>query len=226
MKLIFDIETAGYDFENLAPSQQEFIMRYAEKESDPKIREQAISDQKRYLSLYPFTSEIVSIGMLNISSGNTMVLYRGDEEWESEDGRIKYSGGSEEQILNKFWEYISKVAGIISFNGKHFDAPFLVMRSAMLKIKPSVNIAAAKYRSKNHIDLQDELSFYGNIRKFNLDFYCHAFGIKSPKTDEFNGMEVRELFKAGKVKEIAKYNAEDVRATYELYKIWEEFVQG
>lgn len=225
MNLVIDIETAGYDFENLAPSQQEFIMRYAEKEPDPAIREQARNDQKRYLSLYPFTSEIVSIGMLNISSGNTMVLYRGDEEWESDDGKIKYSGCSEEQILVKFWEYVSKVSGIISFNGKHFDAPFLVLRSAILKIRPSVNIASAKYKSINHIDIQEELSFHGNIKKFNLDFYCHAFGIKSPKTDEMNGMEIKEMFKAGKSREIAIYNAADVKATYELYKIWKEFLR-
>jgi predicted PolB exonuclease-like 3'-5' exonuclease len=37
-------------------------------------------------------------------------------------------------------------------------------------------------------------------------------------------MEVKELYKAGKVKDIAVYCGEDIRATYELYKIWDEYL--
>lgn len=39
MGIVIDIETVGFELENLAESQQEFLLRYAEKESDQIIRE-------------------------------------------------------------------------------------------------------------------------------------------------------------------------------------------
>ncbi|MEE9429490.1 MAG: hypothetical protein V3V16_00515 [Melioribacteraceae bacterium] len=93
----------------------------------------------------------------------------------------------------------------------------------MLNVKPSVNLIHNRYNITRHIDLLDQFTFYGITRKFNLDFYCHAFGITSPKLKGISGMEVKELYKAGKTKDIAIYCGEDVKATYELYKIWNEF---
>jgi len=75
-----------------------------------------------------------------------------------------------------------------------------------------------------HIDLLEQFSYHNLLKKFNLDFYCHAFGINSPKTDIENGMEVKNLFKAGKFREIAQYCYNDLVATAELYKIWNEYL--
>jgi len=224
MKLIFDIETAGCELSDLSESQQEFILRYPSREIDEVKRKQLEDDAIRFLSLYPFTSEVVSIGMLNENTGNSMVLYRGEDEWESEDKSVKYVGCSEKEILTRFWDYLTKFKGIVTFNGKHFDAPFLMLRSAMLSVKPSMNIVTNKYENSFHIDLLEEFSYYGNVKKFNLDFYCHSFGITSPKSKGITGMEVKELFRAGKTKEIAIYCADDIKATFELYKIWKEYL--
>ena len=81
-----------------------------------------------------------------------------------------------------------------------------------------------RYHSTQHIDLLEKLTFYGLVRKFNLDFYCHAFGIESPKSKGVTGMEVKELYKAGRIKDIAVYCGEDVKATFQLYQIWSEFL--
>jgi predicted PolB exonuclease-like 3'-5' exonuclease len=62
------------------------------------------------------------------------------------------------------------------------------------------------------------------MKKFNLDFYCNAFGIKSPKSHGITGMEIKELYKAGKTREIALYCREDINATFELYKIWNSYL--
>ena len=35
--IIFDIETSSYPFENLAESQKEYILRYAEKEKSTEL---------------------------------------------------------------------------------------------------------------------------------------------------------------------------------------------
>ncbi|MEE9432096.1 MAG: ribonuclease H-like domain-containing protein [Melioribacteraceae bacterium] len=230
MAIIFDIETVGFDIDQLAESQQEFLLRYAEKEKDEILKEEKRDEAKRYLSLYPYTAKIISIGLLNAETGGTLVLYSSsstseeNEEWEVEEKMIKYKGLSEVELLKSFWSYISKTDKVITFNGRNFDLPFLMLRSAMLNIKPSVNLIHNRYNITRHIDLLDQFTFYGITRKFNLDFYCHAFGITSPKSKGISGMEVKELYKAGKTKDIAIYCGEDVKATYELYKIWNEFL--
>jgi len=226
MNLIIDIETIGDDFEELASSQQEFLLRFAEKELNEEVRKQKIDDAKRYLSLYPFTAKVVSIGLLRTDTEKTLVLFENEEDrqFESEDGYVKYIGLPEKAILERFWEYVIKANKLISFNGLHFDFPFLILRSAMLKIKPSINLLSKNAQRNIHIDLLDELTLHGKLRKFNLDFYCKAFGIISPKEHGITGMDVKELYRANKIDEIAIYCSKDVWATYELFKIWEKYL--
>ncbi len=226
MGLIVDIETVGFDLENLAESQQEFLLRYAEKENDYSLKESKKEEAERYLSLYPYTAKIISIGMLNTETNGTLVLFddNTNDELIVEEKGIKYKSIKEKEILKLFWNYISKTDKVITFNGRNFDIPFLMLRSAMLEVKPTVNLIHNRYNITKHIDLLDQFTFYGITRKFNLDFYCHAFGIKSPKSKGITGMEIKELYKAGKIKDIAIYCGEDVKATFELYKIWEEFL--
>lgn len=226
MNLVLDIETSGFEFESLSESQQEFLLRYAEKESDEIKREEAVEEAKRYLSLYPYTAKVIAIGMLNSKTEKELVLYDGEENGELivEEKNIKYKPVSEEKMLSEFWLYAAKANKVITFNGRSFDIPFLMLRSALLKIKPSVNFIRNRYDSSAHIDLLEQLTFYGLTKKFNLDFYCRSFGIESPKSKGISGMEVKELYNAGKIKEIAVYCGEDVKATFELYKIWEQYL--
>jgi hypothetical protein len=226
MNLVFDIETIGIDFENLSESQQEYLLRYAEQEKDFEKRTHAEEDAKRYLSLYPFTARIVAIALMNTETENEMVLYEGEEkdEYAVEEKNVKYRPMNEEKMIKNFWQYVSKAEKIITFNGRNFDIPFLMIRSALNKIKPSRNFIKNRYDSTSHIDLLEQFTFFGLTKKFNLDFYCHAFGIDSPKSKGVTGMDVKELYKAGRVDEIAVYCGEDVKATYALYKIWNEYL--
>ncbi|MEK7672000.1 MAG: 3'-5' exonuclease, partial [Bacteroidota bacterium] len=63
----------------------------------------------------------------------------------------------------------------------------------------------------------EQLTFYNAFRKFNLDFYCKSFGIKSPKSEGITGLDLGPLFEAGRFREIAEYCMGDVKATAELY---------
>lgn len=227
MKLVIDIETAAYDFESLAPSQKEYILRYAEKESDEQIKQSKSDEAIRYLSLYPYTSKVIVIGMRNIKSDKTLILYESEENEELivEEKNTKYLGLTESEMLDFFWAQAKKIDQIITFNGRNFDVPFLMTRSAILKIKPTRNfLKGSKFSKKAHIDLLDKLTYYGSVRKFNLDFYCQALGIDSPKGKDITGMEVKELHSAGKIKDIAVYCGEDLRATAELYSFWNEYL--
>jgi len=224
--IIFDIETAPYPVEKLSESQREFLFRYAEKEKDEKLKNEKRDEVVRYLSLYPFTAKIIAIGIYDLLNEKTFVYYESFEkdEWHSDDGSIKYKGLTEEEILKSFWRIAAMSNKFVTFNGRNFDIPFLMMRSAIKRIKPTKNLITSRYNKKLHIDLLEQFTYYGLTKKFNLDFYCRAFGVESPKSKGISGMEVKNLYEAGKIKEIAIYCGKDVIATNELYKIWAEYL--
>lgn len=225
-RIVFDIETCAYPFETLSESQQEYLLRYAEKEVDPDKKQEQTDQAIRYTSLYPLTAKCVAIGIYDIDKNKSFVYYENAEaeEWFSEDELVHYKGVTESEMLKSFWKIIKVTDQVVTFNGRNFDLPFLMIRSAMLKIKPSKNLIKSRYDTKSHIDLLEQFTFFGLTRKFNLDFYCNAFGIESPKTKEISGMEVKNLYEAGRLKDIAIYCSRDIYATYQLYKIWDEYL--
>ncbi len=177
----------------------------------------------RFTSLYPYTAKCIAIGIFDVEKEKSFVYYENAEfeEWKSDDAKVQYKGLSEKEMLESFWRIAQAADQVITFNGRNFDLPFLMMRSAMLKVKVTKNLMRYRYGDE-HIDLLEQFTFYGTTRKFNLDFYCKAFGIESPKTAEVSGMEVKNLYDAGRIKDIAVYCFRDIYATYQLYKIWEK----
>lgn len=223
--IIFDIETCAYSFETLSESQREYLLRYAEKERLPQVREEKINEAIRYLSLYPFTAKVIALGIFDVEKEKSFVYYENcnHEEWESHESGVHYKGLTESEILNSFWRIVDASDRVITFNGRGFDIPFIMLRSALHKIKPAKNLMTNRYDTTSHVDLLDQFTFYGMIRKFNLDFYCRSFGIESPKSRGISGIDVKNFYEAGRIKDIAVYCGLDVRATFQLYKIWENF---
>ncbi len=225
-KLIFDIETCSVPFESLSESQREYLLKYADKEIDPAKKEAMKVEAIRYTSLYPFTAKCIAIGMYDVEKEKSYVYFESNnpDEWKSNNTNVHYKGLTEKEMLESFWKVALNVDQFITFNGRNFDVPFLMLRSAMLKVKPSKNLMAYRYGDE-HIDLLEQFTFYNTTRKFNLDFYCNAFGIESPKAKGISGIDVKELYEAGKIKDIAVYCSKDIYATYQLYKIWEEYLK-
>lgn len=225
-KLVFDIETIGLDFETFDKTSQEYLIKFAEDETEEK-------EIKERLGFSPLTGEIVAIGILNPETNKGAVYLRTNNEKltanDIEDG-ITIETGSEKEILEKFWETAKKYNYFISFNGRGFDVPFLMIRSAILGIKPSKNLMSNRYLSLQkydaaHVDLFDQMNFYGAVwKKFNLHMWTKAFGIKSPKESGITGDDVTRLYNEGKFLEIAKYNLGDLKATKELYEKWDKFI--
>ena len=219
-RIIFDIETAGSDFDSLEKHVQEYLLRWAESDHEKKEVEES-------LSFYPLTAEIISIGMLNPETDKGTVLFQNNNNplLPFEDEGVKYETGTEEEILRKFWDFIKNYKQFVTFNGRGFDCPFIMVRSAVHKIKPTRDLLPNRYGSE-HIDLLDQFTFYGaSRRRFSLDMWCRTFGIKSPKDSGITGYEVKNLHKAGKHIDIAKYCAGDLKATAELLSVWEQYIK-
>ncbi len=219
-RIILDIETVGKDFESLDEPVQEYFLRYADTENErDEIRER--------VSLYPLTAEIVAIGLLEPESEKGYVFFQtiGQPPLPFEEERIVYESGSESDILRKFWDTIPRYRQFITFNGRSFDCPFIMIRSAVNRIKPTKDLMPNRYADA-HIDLLDQLTFFGaSRRKFSLDMWCRAFGIKSPKGEGITGYDVKDLYRAGKSLDIARYCVGDLRATRELLFSWENYIR-
>ncbi|MAT39770.1 MAG: 3'-5' exonuclease [Ectothiorhodospiraceae bacterium] len=219
-RLVFDIETAGYDFDSLDDQMKEYLLKFAETDEE-------IEAEKLKINMYAYTAQTVCIGMLNVDTMKGQVLVQapeGADRWVSDDGNVEYIPGTEEDVLRGFWKVVAQYEQIISYNGRGFDGPFLHLRSAMKNIKPTRNLVPYRYDASRHCDLLDQMSFYGSYRRFSLDFVCTSMGIESPKRQGVTGMDVWELFREGNYKDIAEYNYRDLIATRELFLRWDNFI--
>ena len=96
---------------------------------------------------------------------------------EQDDMSIKYkSFVSEAEMISHFWNGLTDrhYNAFISFNGRNFDCPFLMLRSAALGVRPSVNLMAGtrwNYTVKiknyeiDHIDLAEKLVYGSGFDK-------------------------------------------------------------
>ncbi len=230
--LVLDIETAGEDWQSLDATTQEMLTRWLKRESfDDGEYEKAVDDVKNGLGFSPLTGFIVALGVWDLDRKKGAVYYQapGQDNPELEEDGIVYKQLTEKEILEQFWKLTEKYTDVVTFNGRAFDAPYIIARSAVHHIRPTKNLMPSRYLTYlkptdlKHIDLLDQLSFYGSVRKKgSLHLWCRAFGIESPKAGGVSGDDVAGLFKAGKCLEIAKYNVGDLIATGELYKRWKE----
>ncbi|MBM3463444.1 MAG: 3'-5' exonuclease [Armatimonadetes bacterium] len=227
--LVVDIETVGVDAATLDAESQRYLLRAAEREPTEEAREAARARIRGEFSLWPMTGRIVTIAMLNVDSGRGRVLYESDlEETWDEDGTT-YVGTDEVSALHEFWRLLAHYARVVTFNGRGFDGPYLMLRSALLGIRPSRDLVGKRY-DEAHVDLLERLTCFGATRKFSLDFYCRAFGIPSPKgpspkesgEEGVSGADVARLHGEGRRRDIARYCRRDVGATALLYRRWQE----
>ena len=198
---------------------QEYIL--GEEEDEEKIKE-----KKDKLGLWPLTGEIVAVCLLNPETGKGRTYFQAPNEtikpFAEED--IAYQVLTEKEILEKFWQEIKNYDQFVTFNGRKFDCPYIALRSAALRVKPTRNLMPYRYSLSEHIDLLDQLTFYDAFKRFSLDFYCQSFNLKKGKLAGMSGDKVQEYFKKSRFKEIARYCSVDVKATAELFDLWDKYI--
>jgi len=234
--LVFDIETSAVPVDTFDETQQEYLFRELQKIPDETEREKRRAEIERQFSLWPLTAQVVCIAMLNAESLRGQVLFTADDydEDAGEAGPVEFVPFADEtEMLTAFWDVVKHYDGVVTFNGRGFDVPFLYLRSALLNVPISrKDWLGYRFATDPHCDLAEQLTFYnvsgrdGAARRFNLDFYCKAFGIESPKGHGVTGMDASNLMAEGRHREIAEYCLRDVHATVKLHHIWKERLAG
>ncbi len=231
-KIVIDIETVGENFDSMDEITKEALTRWIKREAvDEGDYKVALEDLKNSMGFSPLTGQICAIGVLDCEQNKGVVCFQapGEKMEEFEEGDFKFKPMSEKEMLQNFWDGARSYDTFITFNGRGFDIPFIVARSAVHEIRISRDLMSNRYlgsqRGVAHIDLFDQLTFYGSIRrKGSLHLWCRAMGIESPKQDGIDGDDVARLFEEKKFVDIAKYNTRDLVATKKLYEKWRDYM--
>lgn len=235
-RLVFDIETSALALGSFDDAQREYLFREAEKLPDEASREQRRAEIQQLFNLWPFTARVVCVAMVNAETARGQVLFTADEREAARtaSGPVEFVPCVDEAgLLTAFWDVARRYDAIITFNGRAFDIPFVYLRSALLNVPISrKDWLGYRFQTEPHCDLAEQFTFYGvsgrdgAARRFNLDFYCRAFGIESPKSHGVTGSDVNQLVNEKRFREIAEYCLRDVQATAKLYHIWRERLAG
>jgi DNA polymerase elongation subunit (family B) len=229
VELVLDIETVGKDLEKDFSSYEKYqLLKYDTEDESFESK----------TALYPPTGEIVAIGAKNIISQKGFVVFQAGEQFkepfqEEKRSCILYGCVDEKEVLETFWSIISAMEKggypfnrLITFNGKSFDIPYLLFRSAAHEV--AVPHSMGHRGSPGfHTDLLEELSFYRKIRRFKLEILSTALGIPHHRTEDYNGKKVWGWFREGMVEEIAFFCYQDVELIEKVYwklkKSWNLF---
>lgn len=138
----------------------------------------------------------------------------------------KIDGDSEREMIGNFFAFINKYEPrLVSFNGKGFDMPVLVLRALKYNIRANAyldtisdkwNNYKTRYNEQRHCDLFESLGAWRGVR---LDTVCAMAGL--PGKYDTHGDEVMQLFYADKLDKIHEYCESDTLNTYMLFLKYE-----
>lgn len=129
-----------------------------------------------------------------------------------------FYGGSERRVLDGFWKFAHGVNPfepggfrLITFNGRAFDVPYVLLRSAIIGVKPTCAL------DRDHVDLYELLST-DNFKQVggSLAFWLNAFGLPAKRLAG-GGDDVFALFDGGNWDEISAYCETDCTRTLQLF---------
>ncbi len=214
----FDIEVVGTPWEQLDEATRGYLLNRARS---PEDRESV----PEKTALVPGIGKVVAIAFWRLDRDTGGVLLEGEDsggfsEWDQVPGSMICTG-EEATLLKTFWEKAKDYGRLVSYYGRGYDGPVLLIRSAMHGIAPSRKLAAGyRYSIGDHCDLFDVLSFHGSSGRYSLDYWCRRFGVESPK-GSLDGSQVGAAYREGRIMEIGEYCLRDARATARLYQALE-----
>ena len=163
-----------------------------------------LSEKKTVRSLHPVFSKTIAIGT----------------KPPDELPNVIYSD-NEKELLEKFWSLMGNLQPekIVTFNGYGFDVPFLLVRSRLNNVKPTININLNKWQNEtsNHFDCMVFFSQYGVFINVAQAIICKMLGINVP-SDIISGTQIEECYKRKDWRPIIHRCEQDLIMTEKLYK--------
>jgi RNase H-like protein len=213
--LIFDVETIGdYARSDLWLSRKE---RPADVDPDEWLNEQT-----KLMALQPEACQLV---------GLNVILGDGEAKsgWVGEENKATGQPYSESDLLNLFWTWAAQCPRLIGFNCLRFDLPVIYTRSALLGVRPTVELFDVKPWQDRVIDLAQRR--FGHSRDWmSLKALRRVLQLPVPgkyeSVLENTGTDVENLYlaflsgDAEALKTLKLYGELDVYTTRALAQLW------
>lgn len=127
----------------------------------------------------------------------------------------------EARTLRGFWKIlrgfnVSRDV-VVGHNLFDFDLPFLYKRSVIQRVRPSVELSFARYRSQPIYDTMHQWNKWSPRKFVSLDRLAKVLGLESSKGQGIDGSRVYDKFCAGCHAEIADYCMRDVELVRRIY---------
>ena len=226
--LVFDIETYKDTSDENYIAWKTAGVRVPSNYKDPVKIAEYVANEKADLvnkfGLSPLTGKIILIGVLTDNEA-TAVPSDAWSLFEPEDSKqywmrqLALPEHSEKEIISEFWDIVARNRmndgePMITYNGKQFDLPYLLHRSAILGIQPRftlpMNKALSKYDNSTHLDL---FNWFGSG---SLVEWSYRLGLTNSL--QRDGGEIGGWYEAGQIELIKGKNAIDLFQCAEIYK--------
>lgn len=163
------------------------------------------------------TGRLLCIGYIDERPNGRAV--QGVIGWDESKSRFTLD---ERAMLNEFWALmlgfrpqIDRVVGHCIFD---FDLKFILKRSVIHGVLPSVDLSFARYRNTPIFCTCAEWERWGYGAKISLDKLARVLGLQSSKVGGINGAHVFEMFQRGEYRAIRDYCMRDVEVTRAIYR--------
>lgn len=143
-------------------------------------------------------------------------------------------GANEKEMIDNFLKFLdTHNPKLISFNGRSFDMPLLMIRAMQYNLTCSSYFEVEnrdlgkskwdnyryRFSDRFHVDVMDHISEFGAVRGLKLDVLCALVG--APGKYDVSGEQVFELFYENEIEKIKEYCESDVLNTYWLFLKYE-----
>jgi hypothetical protein len=149
------------------------------------------------------------------------VLWLGPELEFRRLGTVGQGAVEEPRILRDLANFLDPYKPVlVTFNGRRFDLPVLALRSLRCGIPArwffwQNNAYRRRYQSDHHVDLCEELSDHGSVRRSRLDAIARLVGF--PGKFGVDGSQVEAMVEQGALDEVRAYCQADVVQTAFVY---------
>jgi hypothetical protein len=187
-------------------------------ERDPSRETPAPADEREYrnLALSGDWGRVLTIGLIVERDGRE--IHRGLLGRERQTMMFHLD---EARTLRAFWKLLRNFNPrrdlVVGHNIFDFDLLFLYKRSVVHRVRPTIDLSFARYRSQPIFDTMYEWDRWRWGRgRASLDALARVLGLESSKR-EMDGSRVYDEFCAGRHNEIACYCMRDVELVRQIY---------
>jgi hypothetical protein len=177
-------------------------------------------DEFRALSLYGEYVRVLSIGVIVERDGE--VIQRGVL---GRDRQTMLFHLEERRTLIGFWKLMRSFnlnRDLVIGHNVFWDLRFIMKRSIINRVQPTVRLSLARYRSQPVYDTMQVWADWDPKSYIGLADLAEVLQLDMSKSEGMDGGKVYERFCQGCHQEIADYNLQDCELVRAIYKVMED----